>query len=76
MKVKAIGALVGWRRVPLGGGTAIRLQLAESARDQGEKNFQLVVVSLNDRRLASLIRDLLRAAEARGISQQALKNRY
>jgi hypothetical protein len=61
------GALAGWKRRPTDYGWIVDLQLAGSADDVERQRWTKVVVALDDQRLASLIRDLTRAAEARGL---------
>jgi hypothetical protein len=63
----ASGALAGWKRRPTDYGWIVDLQLAGSANDVERQRWTKVVVALDDQRLASLVRDLTRAAEARGV---------
>lgn len=61
------GALAGWQRDMTHYGCVLTLQIAQSQDEFADREFQRVIVALNDRQLRSLARDLERAAERRGI---------
>lgn len=62
-----LGALAGWTWTETPGGVTLKLQMAGSVEDFRERRFQHVILSLNDRQLRSIIRDLSRAAAVRGL---------
>jgi hypothetical protein len=60
-----VGALAGWSWAESPGGITLKLQLAASVEDFRNREFRHAIVSLNDRQLRSLTRDLTRAATKR-----------
>lgn len=67
MTKESISALAGWKRSEADHGIMLALQLVASPRHFRERDFELVQVTLNDRQLRSLTRDLIRASRARGL---------
>ncbi|PAX06326.1 hypothetical protein [Sphingomonas lenta] len=71
MAKQSIGALAGWKRSEVEHGVVLALQLVRSADAYRERDFDVVEVTMNDRQLRSLARDLIRAAHARGLDLHA-----
>ena len=76
MKDSVVGALAGWKHEPSTGGLKLTLQLAGSADDFQEKDFQRVIVALDPRQLRSLARDMARAAAEQNIELFARKRGF
>jgi hypothetical protein len=74
--VSSQGALVGWKRQPTEHGCVLTIQLAASSRDFNDRNFDVVHLSMNERQLRSLARDLARAADDRGLLLWARPRRW
>lgn len=74
--MKAGGALVGWRWQKTEHGVMLRLQIAPSLADYRARNLQTTDVTLNDRQLRSLARDLTRAVSSRGMTVFAPATRW
>lgn len=60
-------SLIGWRRREGTHGIVLTMQLARSVEQARSNNMEQLTVALNDRQLRSLTRDLIRAADQRGI---------
>jgi hypothetical protein len=67
-KVVARGALAGWKRAETEQSCLLTLQVARSTEAFQLRDFDLVEIAMNDRQLRSLARDLIRAADERGLS--------
>lgn len=61
------GALIGWRREESEHGIVLRVQLAPSVDAVRADRLEAIDITLNDRQLRSLTRDLMRAAHGRGL---------
>jgi hypothetical protein len=62
-----MGALAGWRRQMTPTGCVFKLEITEHADPGEEDDFRHVDIILDDKQIGSLARDLLRAADRRGI---------
>ena len=65
------GALAGWKRAQSPHGAPVSLQLAGDRDAWDTRDYRRVHVTMNDRQLRSLARDLARAAKERGIALHA-----
>jgi hypothetical protein len=68
MSSETVKALVGWKRASVMQGTMVTMQLVTSREALHERNFEITRIVVDDRQLASLVRDLSRAARLRGIA--------
>ena len=75
-KEHLIGALLGWKRTRSLHGIVLTMQIAEVGAPIPDGNLDKVSVSMNDRQLRSLARDLERAAFERGIQLRAPAKRF
>jgi hypothetical protein len=75
MTAEVSGAIVGWKRVGFGRSTVFEFQIAQSGEDYRARRFVKANLSLNDRRLASLIRDPNRAADGADIRAKTSKRK-
>lgn len=71
MSERSAQAVAGWRRFDGEHGIVLRMQLVGSVDGYRRREFDRVDLVLNDRQLRSLARDLVRAAEARGLELEA-----
>lgn len=71
MRVVSSGALAGWKRDMREDGLVLTLQVAQSVEEFRDRQFDIVLLSMNDRQLRSLTRDLTRASQERRIPLHA-----
>ncbi|WP_156141152.1 hypothetical protein [Sphingomonas sp. 37zxx] len=63
-----VRSVAGWRRFEGASGIVLRLQLFEGHEAFEQRRLDRVDLSLDDRQLRSLARDLVRAVEQRGMA--------
>lgn len=76
MSDKARGALAGWKWNTSEHGIVLTVQLVSSPAAYDRCEFDVVQMSMNDRQLRSLGRDIQRAAEDRGLDLWAKRRTW
>jgi hypothetical protein len=62
-----VGALLGWKRTPSQHGIVLTMQVLSPKASTYGREYDSISVALNDRQICSLVRDLNRAVQERGL---------